>query len=267
VTEAVRSAVRSGLFLQVGMLARRSVVRTLRQPAMVVPSIVFPLMLLSINSSGLDSTTQIPGFPTDSYFEFALAIAFVQGALFSANSAGTNVASDIESGFLNRLALTPLRRVALMMGQLSGILALGLIQALTFLGVGLVFGAGIAAGVGGATVIVLLSLTISLAFGCIGAFVALRSGTGEAVQGVFPLFFAALFLSSMALPRNLIEIGWFQTVATYNPVSYMLEGIRSLVITGWDGEALALGFACAGGLALLALAAASSALRTRMVRT
>ena len=266
-TEAVRSAVRSGLFLQVGMLARRSVVRTLRQPAMVVPSIVFPLMLLAINSSGLDSTTQIPGFPTNSYFEFALAIVFVQGALFSANSAGTNVANDIESGFLNRLSLTPLKRVALMMGQLAGIVALGLIQALTFLGVGVLFGAGIAAGVGGAVVIVLLSLTISLAFGCIGAFVALRSGTGEAVQGVFPLFFAALFLSSMALPRDLIEIGWFQTVATYNPVSYMLEGIRSLVIIGWDGEALALGFACAGGLALLALAAASSALRTRMVRT
>lgn len=266
-TEAVRSAVRSGLFLQVGMLARRSVIRTLRQPAMVVPSIVFPLMLLAINSSGLDSTTQIPGFPTNSYFEFALAIAFVQGALFSANSAGTNVANDIESGFLNRLSLTPLKRVALMMGQLAGIVALGLIQALTFLGVGVLFGAGIAAGVGGAVVIVLLSLTISLAFGCIGAFVALRSGTGEAVQGVFPLFFAALFLSSMALPRDLIEIGWFQTVATYNPVSYMLEGIRSLVIIGWDGEALALGFACAGGLALLALAAASSALRTRMVRT
>jgi ABC-2 type transport system permease protein len=255
------------LFFQVGMLARRSVVRTLRQPAMVVPSIVFPLILLSINSSGLESVTRIPGFPTSSYFDFALAIPFVQGALFSANSAGTNVASDIESGFLNRLALTPLRRVALMMGQLSGIVALGLIQALTFLAVGVVLGAGIQAGLGGAVVIVLLSLTISLAFGCIGAFVALRSGTGEAVQGVFPLFFAALFLSSMALPRNLIEADWFQTVATYNPVSYMLEGIRSLVITGWDGRALALGFACAGGVAILALAAASSALRTRMVRT
>jgi ABC-2 type transport system permease protein len=255
------------LFFQVGMLARRSVVRTLRQPAMVVPSIVFPLILLSINSSGLESVTRIPGFPTSSYFDFALAIPFVQGALFSANSAGTNVASDIESGFLNRLALTPLRRAALMMGQLSGIVALGLIQALTFLAVGVVLGAGIQAGLGGAVVIVLLSLTISLAFGCIGAFVALRSGTGEAVQGVFPLFFAALFLSSMALPRDLIEVDWFQTVATYNPVSYMLEGIRSLVITGWDGEAIALGFACAGGLAILALAAASSALRTRMVRT
>ena len=234
---------------------------------MVVPALLFPLLLLSINSSGLESATHLPGFPTDSYFQFALAIPFIQGALFSANSAGTNVASDIESGFLNRLSLTPLRRVALMMGQLTGILALGLIQALTFVGVGIVFGDGIAAGPAGAVVIVALSLTISLAFGCIGAFVALRSGSGEAVQGVFPLFFAALFLSSMSLPRDLIETDWFQTVATWNPVSYMLEGIRSLVITGWDAEALALGFACAGGIALISLAAASSALRTRMVRT
>jgi ABC-2 type transport system permease protein len=259
--------VTSPLLVQVGMLARRSVVRTLRQPAMVVPALVFPLLLLSINSSGLDSATRLPGFPSDSYFEFALAIAFVQGALFSANSAGTNISNDVETGFLNRLSLTPLRRVALLLGQLAGILALGLIQALTFLAVGLIFGAGIEAGVAGALVIVVLSLLISLGFGCIGAFVALRTGSGEAVQGVFPLFFAALFLSSMALPRDLIETEWFQTVADWNPVSYMLEGIRSLVISGWDGEALALGFACAGGLALVALAATSSALRTRMVRT
>jgi ABC-2 type transport system permease protein len=258
---------RSTLTLQVAVLARRSVVRTLRQPAMVIPSLVFPLILLAINSSGLDSATRLPGFPTDSYLQFALAIPFVQGALFSANSAGTNVASDIESGFLNRLALTPLRRVALMMGQMAGILALGVIQAVTFVVVGVAFGSGIAAGLTGALVIVALSLVISLGFGLIGAFVALRTGTGEAVQGVFPLFFAALFLSSMALPRDLIETDWFRTVATWNPVSYMLEAIRSLVITGWDGEALALGFACAGGLALIALIAASSALRTQMLRT
>ena len=258
---------RSTLLVQVGVLARRSVVRTLRQPAMVVPSLVFPMILLAINSSGLGSATRLPGFPTDSYFQFALAIPFVQGALFSANSAGTNVANDIETGFLNRLALTPLRRVALMMGQLAGILALGLIQAVTFVIVGVAFGSGIKAGVSGALVIVALSLTISLAFGCIGAFVALRSGTGEAVQGVFPLFFAAIFLSSMALPRDLIQTDWFRTVATWNPVSYMLEAIRSLVITGWDPEALALGFGCAGGLAAISLFAASSALKTRMVRT
>ncbi len=258
---------RSSLLVQVGVLARRSVVRTLRQPAMVIPSLVFPLILLAINSSGLESTTRLPGFPTDSYFQFALAIPFVQGALFSANSAGTNVANDIETGFLNRLSLTPLRRVALMAGQLAGIVVLGLIQAITFVLVGVVFGHGIAAGVGGAVVIVLLALVIALAFGSIGAFVALRTGSGEAVQGVFPLFFAALFLSSMSLPRDLIETDWFRTVATWNPVSYMLEAIRSLVIVGWDAEALELGFLCAGGIAVIAVAAASAALKTQMTRT
>ena len=252
---------------QVLLLAHRSIVRTLRQPAMVVPSIFFPLLLLSINSSGLDTATRLPGFPTDSYFQFALAIPFVQGALFSANSAGTNMANDIESGFLSRLSLTPLRRVALMMGQLTGIVALGLIQAVTFVVIGVMVGSGISAGVGGALVIVALSLVISLGFGLIGAFVALRTGSGEAVQGVFPLFFAALFLSSMSLPRDLIETDWFRTVATWNPVSYMLEAIRSLVIVGWDAEALALGFLCAGGIALIAVVAASAALKTQMTRT
>jgi ABC-2 type transport system permease protein len=258
---------RGGFAIQVGVLARRSVVRTLRQPAMVIPSLTFPLILLAINAGGLSSATTIPGFPADSYLQFALAIPFVQGALFAANSAGTNVANDIETGFLNRLALTPLRRIALLLGQLAGIIALGLIQALTFVIVGVIAGAGIITGVAGAVVIIALGLLISLAFGGIGAFVALRTGSGEAVQGIFPLMFAALFLSSVSLPRNLIDTDWFRTVATYNPVSYMLEGIRSLIITGWDGEALALGFACAGGVAAISIAASASALRTRMVRT
>ena len=257
----------SGLLAQIGQLARRSVVRTLRQPAMVVPSLIFPLILLGVNAGGLDSATDLPGFPTDSYLTFALAIAFVQGALFSANSAGTNVASDIETGFLNRLALTPLRRTALMLGQLAGIVVLGLIQAVVFIVIGLAAGASLEAGVLGAVVIVALSVLISLGFGTLGAFGALRTGSGEAVQGMFPLMFAALFLSSMAMPRDLIEVDWFRTVATYNPVSYMLEAIRSVMIEGWDGEALALGFACAGALAAIALAAASWALRTRMTRT
>jgi ABC-2 type transport system permease protein len=252
---------------QVGQLARRSVVRTLRQPAMVFPSLAFPLILLAVNSAGLKNATRLPGFPTDSYLTFALAITFVQGALFAAMSSGTNVANDIETGFLNRLALTPLRRSALVLGQLAGIVVLGLIQALTFLAVGAIAGAGFKAGVGGALVIVAIASLIGLGFGTLGAFAALRTGSGEAVQGLFPILFAALFLSSMAMPRDLITADWFRTIATYNPVSYILEAIRSLLITGWDGEALALGFACAGGITLLALIAASSALRTAMVRT
>ena len=80
-------------------------------------------------------------------------------------------------------------------------------------------GADFAAGPAGVAVIFALSLLITLGFGCVGLVIALRTGSGEAVQGMFPLFFVLLFLSSMALPRNLIETDWFRTVATYNPVS------------------------------------------------
>src|SRR4051794_35499020 len=145
---------------------------------MVFPSVFFPLLLLSINSSGLNSATRLPGFPTDSYFQFAIAIPSIRGALFPAMSAGTNVANDIETGFLNRLSLTPLRRVALMLGQLTGILALGLIQAATFVVVGVAFGSGIAAGGSGALLIIAPSLAISLGFRGIRAVVALGRGTG-----------------------------------------------------------------------------------------
>jgi ABC-2 type transport system permease protein len=98
-------------------------------------------------------------------------------------------------------------------------------------------------------------------------FAALRTGSGEAVQGLFPVFFVFLFLSSQALPRPLIEQDWFRTIATWNPVSYMLEGIRSVVITGWDRVALERGFAVAIVLCVVGIFGASRALRTRLVRT
>jgi ABC-2 type transport system permease protein len=241
--------------------------RTLRQPANLVFSFVFPMILLAVNAGGLNAATELRGFPTDSYLTFALAVPFIQGALFAANSAGTNIAQDIESGFLSRLSLTPLTRGGLLVGQLAGVVALGLGQAVVFLAVGEAAGAGFAAGPLGVLVLLALSVIISLGFGTIGALAALRTGSGEAVQGLFPLLFVSLFLSSNALPRNLIEQDWFRTIATYNPVSYLLEAIRSLVITGWDGEALALGFGCAIAIAAVGVWLASRALKTRMLRT
>jgi ABC-2 type transport system permease protein len=228
---------------------------------------VFPLFLLAVNSSGLARATNLPHFPTRSYLTFALAVPFMQGALFAALNAGTDLANDVETGFFNRLALTPLHGVALLSGMLGGALALGVVQAITFLLVGVAAGAQFAAGFGGALVILALSIVMSLGFGAIGAFVALRTGSGETVQGMFPLFFVTLFLSSMSLPRDLIQTDWFRTIATYNPVSYLLEGIRSLLITGWDARALALGFGVAAALVVVGLGAATLALRNRLVRT
>jgi ABC-2 type transport system permease protein len=257
----------SPFLTQVGYLARRSISRTFRQPANIVFSFVFPLLLLAVNSGGLDAASRLPGFPADSFLDFALAFTFMQGALFATTNAGTDLARDIQTGFLNRLALTPLRGGALLAGQLAGVVALGLAQSLVYLSVGLAAGVRFEAGVAGIVVLLLLAVLISVAFGAIGAFLALRTGSGEAVQALFPLLFVTLFLSSMNLPRNLIEIDWFRTVATINPVSYLIEGMRSLVITGWDAEALALGFGLGLAVAAVALAAASVALHGRLARS
>ena len=252
---------------QARFLAWRSLLRTARQPIIIVPPLVFPLFLLAINASGLDSATNIPGFPADSYLAFALAFPFIQGAIFATNTAGTNVAEDIGTGFFNRLSLTPMRGSSLLAGQLTGVLMIGTLQAVAFLAAGLAAGAEIQSGVAGALVLFVLSLAVSAAFGTIGLFAGLRTGSGEAVQGLFPLMFILLFLSSAALPRDLIAQDWFQTVATINPVSYLIEGLRSLVITGWDAEALALAFGIGIAIFAVGLAASTAALRERLVRT
>ncbi|HSB40013.1 MAG TPA: ABC transporter permease [Gaiellaceae bacterium] len=252
---------------QVYLLGRRSVVRTLRQPANVVAPLVFPMLLLAVNSGGLKSETELPGFPTDSFVAFALAVPFIQGALFATMNTGTDLARDIQTGFLNRLSLTPMRGVALLAGQLGGVAVLSLAQAAVYLAVGFAVGVRLQAGVPGVLLLFVFATLVGLGFGALGAFAALRTGSGEAVQSLFPVFFVFLFISSMNIPRNLIETTWFRYAATANPVSYLLECVRSVIITGWDAEALALGFGLATAIALVALALASWALRVRMARS
>ena len=257
----------TGFADQVVQLSRRSVVRTLRQPANVVSALLFPMFLLAVNSGGLRAETHLPGFPTSSFVAFALAVPFIQGALFATMNAGTDLARDIQTGFLNRLSLTPMRGIAVLAGQLGGVMALGLLQAVVYLTVGLIIGVRLASGPAGVVVLFAFMVLVTLAFGAFGAFAALRTGSGEAVQSLFPVFFVFLFISSMNIPRNLIDATWFRDLATVNPVSYLLEAVRSLIILGWDGQALALGFGISVVLVVVALTLASWALRVRMARS
>src|SRR2546430_4879051 len=229
-------------------LARRAVVRTARQPANVIFPLIFPMLLLAVNSGGLRAATRLPGFPTNSFLAFALAVPFVQGALLATINANVEFARDIQTGFLNRLALTPVRGIVLLVGQLGGLITIAVVQGVFYLVVPLAFGARLASGVGGAVMLLLLEVAIALGFAALGSWAALRTGSTEAVQGLFPVFFVFLFLSSMNMPRNLIQTDWFRWVATINPVSYLIEAVRSLVVAGWNGEGLGLGFAVAGGL-------------------
>ena len=253
--------------LQVAHAGQRSIVRTARQPANIVFALVFPLALLAVNSGGLNPATEIPGFPTDSFVAFALAVPFVQGALFSTMNAGTDLARDIQTGFLDRLGLTPMRGSALIAGQLVGVATLGFVQAHRLRDRRTARRGGLRDGPGrhGRHPRAGDALRDRLRRDRHAARAADRLRRGH--PGIFPFLFALLFISSMNMARDLIEVDWFRTAATLNPVSYMLEGIRSARHHRL-GRAGARARASAIALAVVAVAPAAGALRPeRLTRT
>lgn len=257
---------RTSAFEQGRELARRSVSSTMRRPAQIVPALIFPMFLVAINSAGLNAATKLPGFPTNSYLTFALAVPFIQSGIFSLLNAGTDLARDIESGFMDRIALTPVSRAALIAGELAGVVVLGVIFGVIFLAVGVAAGADFESGPAGVPLLIALAGSISLALGCVGVFVAARIGDSEAMQSTFPVFFMFMFFSSMAMPRDLIEQDWFRTIADYNPVSYLIEGVRGLFIAPIDVGQLATAFGVCAALIAIFLTGAARALNGRLGR-
>jgi ABC-2 type transport system permease protein len=250
---------------QVREMARRSISRTLRQPALILPTFIFPLFMLAVLSSAGKEITHVKGFPTKSYITFIIAATLIQGAAGATTTAGNALGGDIETGFLSRMALTPVKMTSLVAAQLVGVAVLGMLQSIIFLAVGFAGGAHLQAGIGGVPVVLGLILLDILLFGAIGVFAAVRTGSAQQAQGVFIVLLGLLFMSSMIMPRNLITASWFKTIATYNPMSYLVEAIRSLWINGWDAEALALGV----GIGLIGLiffvAVSAKSLKTRVL--
>jgi ABC-2 type transport system permease protein len=252
---------------QVISLGRRSLLRTVRQPAAVVPAVLFPLLFLALLDGVIGPAENIPGFPASDYLDFLIGGLLVQGVLFGGLNAGTELAVDLEDGFLDRLSMTPVRRTAMLLGHSAGAVAVRIVQTALMLTIGAALGVEFRSGAWGIAVIFLLIAFISLVFSSLGNLLALRLGSSEAVQGSFPLFFIVLAFSSFFLPRNLLGAGWFKTIADYNPTSYLMEGLRSLVITGWDTRVLLIGFGMAAGLAALGFAGSVRALRSRLAKS
>ena len=221
--------------------------------------------MLAVVSKGGSDVTEIEGFPTDSYVTFVIGASLVQAASGAATMAGTALGSDIGTGFLSRIALTPIRAPVVIVANLSGVAVIGLVQAGLYLLVGLAAGVSIEAGVAGAAALMGVCLLMIFAFGAIGSLAAVLAGSAAQLQGLVAVVLALLFMSSMLMPRDLIEENWFETVATYNPLSYLVEANRSLLIDGWDAEALGLGCGIAGVLGVVCLALTVARLKRSMV--
>jgi ABC-2 type transport system permease protein len=244
-------------------LARRSVLNTIRQPQMWIPSMVFPLMITAINVAAMNKATRLPGFPADSFLDFAVATVVVQGVLFGASAGGSDMAVDIQAGFFDRLVASPIPRSAIVLGRLAGAACLGALQALVFVAVLTAFGADIEGGVGAVFTIVVVAMLLATGIGGIAVAIALKTGSAEVVQASFPVFFISLFASSAFFPRQLMS-GWFKAVAGANPLSYMIEAVRSLILFGFDVTEALRAVAIVGALCAGALALALAALRGRL---
>jgi len=253
---------------QTRSLARRSIVGTFRQPTQWIPGLFFPLMLAAINSAAMGKSIHLPGFQAaypgiESFGQFLLPATMIQGVMFGGIVAGSDVALDIEDGFFERLVASPVSRSSILVGRLAGASVLGAVQAVVFIAIFSLFGATVAGGVGAYVVLVLLGMILALGMGGLMAAIALRTGSQEAVQNSFPLIFVILFMSSAFFPTQLMS-GWYQFMAEHNPVSWMINGARALVVTGFSFRSAAEALGVAAVLALGAVALATRQFRKRL---
>jgi len=236
----------------------------LRQPSLVIPSLIFPLFFAALGTSSFSRSTELPGFPAvDSYLDFALAGAIVQGILFGSTTGATALATDIENGFFDRLLASPSTRTGIIVGRMAGGMAYGASQTLFFVLVLLPFSLSIKGGVGGVVGLMVSGTILALAIGALMSAMALLTGSAEAVQGAFPLLFIALFFSSAFFPRETMS-GVYGTLADFNPVSHLVEGMRALVIEGVSASALARAILVPAALAVVSIALSLRALRHRL---
>ncbi len=245
-------------------MAWRSVIAMVRQPALVVPSLVFPLFFAALGSSSFGRAVSLPNFPpVDNFLDFAIAGTIIQGVLFGSVTGGTALATDIENGFWDRLLSTPTSRVSILLGRLAGAALFGAFQALLFVVILIPFGVRIAAGVPGLIVIVISGALTALAIGGFTAAMALKTGSSEAVQGSFPLLFIALFFSSAFFPRETMS-GAYKVIAGLNPVSYLVEGVRGLVIDGFTLQHVATATLVPIGISVVSISLALRTLYSRL---
>ncbi len=245
-------------------LGMRSVRQTFRRPQLMAPIVIFPTLLLAIQTGGAGGAVDLPGFPqVQSFLQFMLAGAMMQSLMLAGNSGGIALAVDIEMGFTDRLFAAPISRFTIVLGRLVGTAALGLLSALWFLAIGLIFGAEIHSGVAGALIAIVLVTATAMAVGGIGAAIALRTGNASVVQGLFPLVLVVLFLSTAFFPQELM-IEPAKTIAAYNPFSFVVEGIRDPIISDIDASELLSAVAAIAGIVVLGLVLSARALRHRL---
>jgi ABC-2 type transport system permease protein len=240
-----------------------------REPEAVIPALIVPVFFFVVNIGALEKVAEMQatpgarGIPNFDFRAFQLPVAIIFAV--TGISRASALVTDIQSGYFDRLLLTPVRRLALLLGLMVSDFVLVVALSVPVLILGLAVGVNFATGIVGMLVFLLLSGLWGLAFTGFPYAIALKTGNPGAVNSSFILFFPFAFLTTAFLPKEALT-GWLSTVATYNPVTYLLDGLRSLIYIGWAGELLAKAFAAVAGVGLVSMTLALTALRGRVRR-
>jgi ABC-2 type transport system permease protein len=249
-----REAVRATL-----LLAAREIRTAWRTPAYLLPNLLIPVFFYFVMVGSLNEFARGFGITNFEAFQVPIAILFaVQGG-----SAGLNMVADIESGYFDKLLLTPASRLSILIGAMGADFVRIMVQATFVLLVAFATGMVFATGLPGAIVLILVSSLWGLAYSAIGFAIALKTGNSQATQSMWALFMPLMFLTTAFAPKEALS-GWLSTAASFNPMTYVLQGMRSLSMEGWDIGDLAVAFLAVGILGVVTISLAFMALKSRI---
>ncbi len=250
----------SGFATDVISVATRAIRSLLREPEAIIPALVIPVFFYAINIGSLqDVAEQLPGDIDFKAFQLPVAIIFAVTGVSRANV----VVTDIQTGYLDKLLITPIRRSALLLGMMIADFVLVFGLSLMVVGLGFIVGVRFESGPLGVLAFLIIAAGWGLAFTGFPYTIALRTGNPAAVNSSFLIFFPFAFLTSSFLPLEALT-SWLRTVARWNPVTYLLEGLRSLITEGWVAEDLLRAVAAVVGIALVTFTMAFRSLQKRV---
>ena len=174
--------------------------RTARQPASAIPPLIFPVALLLLNSGGLKASTELPGVPDRLVLRVRARRSVHPGRAVLDDERRDRPRARHPDRVLLATLVDARSRLCAARGQITGIVVLGIVQAVFYISVGLLLGVRFASGPAGIPLLLVYAALVAVGFGALGSFLALRTGSGESIQGLFPVLFVFLFISSMNTP-------------------------------------------------------------------
>ena len=233
----------------------RGLKQSMRPVAALIPSLIMPSFFLIVNSAaGHNIPHGMTGFNNVPYFKWYAPVAILQAIFFSSGDAGIDLVVDITSGYFDKLLIAPIHHIAIIIGKLLGVGVRVSVQTSLVVFIYLLMGGHIAAGVLGFVLIILLAALFGMAWSGVGMTIALRTKNQRATQSAFILFFPFTFITTALVPASDLS-GWYRFAAVHNPVTNVLEAIRSLVVWGLDAKVLEIGFLTAFCVAVLTITA------------